>query len=141
LNNSLKINRIVKQLTQTLRNPTGFATFLFGKKCVPLLSKTKYQGYEICRCKERYSIKMEKEDYELSVHLLEKIAKGKVELENVETTLSTPDKIVEVEEDEVHFFKKILNFGSRCFKVVFNPTKKLVVTAYFDRKMTKNNCK
>jgi len=84
---------------------------------------------------------MDKNEYKLSLHLQEKITKGKVEQEHVEATLHNPDKIIEIEEDEVHFFKKIIDFGSRCFKVVFNPLKKLVVTAYFDRKMTKNDCK
>ncbi len=84
---------------------------------------------------------MGKNEYELSKHLQEKIEKGKVVREHVDETISNPDKFVELEEEEQHFFKKIVNFGSRCFKVVFNPLKRLVITAYFDRKMTKNDCK
>jgi hypothetical protein len=83
---------------------------------------------------------MENKEYELSLHLLEKIAKGTVERQHIEETLSNANKFVEVEDDEVHFFKRIISFGNRCFKVVFNPLKKLVVTAYFDRKMTKKAC-
>ncbi len=31
----------------------------------------------------------------------------------------------------MHFFKKIVEFAGRCLKVIFNPIKKIVVTAYF----------
>jgi hypothetical protein len=64
---------------------------------------------------------MDKNDYKLSLHLQEKITKSKIEKQHVEITLSNPNKIIEIEQDEVHFFKKIIDFGSRCFKVVFNP--------------------
>jgi len=84
---------------------------------------------------------MPNNDYQYSKHLDEKINKGDVNKEYVEETLKNPDKIVNIKENEIHFFKKIINFGNRCFKVVINPIKKLVVTAYFDRNMTKNGCK
>ena len=84
---------------------------------------------------------MEKDEYKFSIHLRKKIATGKVNVVYVEETVNAPDKVVEVEDDEMHLFKKILRFGNRCFKVVVNPLKKLIVTAYFDRKMTKNGCK
>ena len=80
-------------------------------------------------------------DYQYSKHLDEKIVKGDVKKEHVSETLENPDKIVNVKDNETHFFKKIISFGNRCFKVVINPLKKLVVTAYFDRNMTKNGCK
>ncbi len=83
---------------------------------------------------------MKRDEYEYSLHLKEKIAKGKVNEKYVDETLASPDKTVDIDEDEVHFFKKILSFGSRCFKVVLNPLRKLVVTAYFDRNMTKKGC-
>ena len=83
---------------------------------------------------------MNTKDYKLSKHLEEKITKGNVNEEYVSTTLNSPDAIIEVEDDEVHLFKKIINFGNRCFKVVVNPLRKLVVTAYFDRKLTKQGC-
>jgi len=84
---------------------------------------------------------MPNNDYQYSKHLDEKINKGDVNKEYVEETLETPDKIVTIKENEIHFFKEIISFGNRCFKVVINPLKKLVVTAYFDRNMTKNGCK
>lgn len=59
----------------------------------------------------------------------------------IEDTIEHPDTTEEIEEDETHFFKKILQAAGRCLKVVFNPLSSIVITAHFDRKRTKNNKK
>jgi len=41
----------------------------------------------------------------------------------------------------VHYYKKIKDMDDRCLKVVFNPVNRKIVTAHFDRKMTKKGCK
>ena len=82
-----------------------------------------------------------KDELFFSKHIRERIKERNLDEKWIVDTVNLPDKKVVKSENEVHFFKKIAGFAGKCLKVVFNPLKKLVVTAYFDRKMTKNNCK
>jgi len=57
------------------------------------------------------------------------------------STIDDPSGRVIVSEEEVHYFSTIRKNEERCLKVVVNPVKYLVVTAYFDRKMRKKGCR
>jgi hypothetical protein len=48
---------------------------------------------------------------------------------------------IDIAEDEVHIYGIVHESNDRCLKVVVNPLKNLVITAYFDRKMKKKGCK
>lgn len=84
---------------------------------------------------------MSKEEINFSKHVEKRIKERKLEKQWIIDTVNSPDKTVEKSDEEVHFFKKIVKFAGKCLKVVYNPIKKLVVTAHFDRKMTKKRCK
>ncbi|RLD58780.1 MAG: hypothetical protein DRJ05_07460 [Bacteroidetes bacterium] len=75
-----------------------------------------------------------------SKHIQQRIKDRNLDKQWILNAIESPDKTVLRTVEEVYYFKKIADFAGRCLKVVFNPTKNLVVTAYFDRKMTKNNC-
>ena len=79
--------------------------------------------------------------FKFSKHIQQRIEERNLNKQWIINTVNSPDKTVIKSEEEVYFFKKIIEFKGRCLKVVFNSIKKLVITAHFDRKMTKNNCK
>lgn len=85
-------------------------------------------------------MKMQSE-YKFSKHLQERIEERKIKEKWIYDTISNPDRNIKIEDDEHHYFKKIVDFANRCLKVIVNPINKIVVTAFFDRKMTKNDCK
>lgn len=78
--------------------------------------------------------------YEYSIHSKERIKKRNIQENWVLDTIGNYDYKVEVSYDEIHYFKKIEDKEHRCLKVVVNPATKRIVTAYFDRKMTKRGC-
>ena len=80
-------------------------------------------------------------DYKFSKHFEDRIKERKLQKDWILETIKNPDKIEEISEKEIHFLKKIVEFGERCLKVIANPINKVIITAFFDRKMTKNNCK
>jgi hypothetical protein len=80
-------------------------------------------------------------DINFSKHVKKRIEERDLEEDWIVDTINSPDKTVIKSDEEVHFFKQIVDFAGRCLKVVFNPIKKLVVTAHFERKMTKKGCK
>ena len=84
---------------------------------------------------------MNDDEFGFSKHFEKRMEERNLDKQWIIDTVKSPDKTVEKSEIEIHFFKKISQFAGKCLKVVFNPIKKLVVTAYLDRKMTKNNCK
>lgn len=84
---------------------------------------------------------MDVKNLNYSKHVEQRIEERNIKNEWIVETIKSPDKKVEKSEDEVHFFKKIFDLAGKCLKVVVNPIKNLVVTAHFDRKMTKNDCK
>lgn len=79
--------------------------------------------------------------FKFSKHIQQRIEERNLNKQWIINTVNSPDKIIVKSEEEVYFFKKIVEFDGRCLKVVFNQIKKLIVTAHSDRKMTKNNCK
>ncbi len=84
---------------------------------------------------------MSENDFNFSKHLKERIRERNLDKAWIVGTIKSPDKTVLKSKEETHFFRKIVEFSGKCLKVVFNPIKKLVVTAHFDRKMTKKSCK
>lgn len=76
-------------------------------------------------------------NYLFSNHLIERIKKRNLLESWVIDTVENYDYKVEISEIEVHYFKRIKNNGDKCLKVVLNPISNKIVTAYFDRKMTK----
>jgi len=52
-----------------------------------------------------------------------------------------PDNTVFKSDNEIPYFKNFIKLVGKFLKVVFNPFKKLVVTAHFDEKMTKSDKK
>jgi hypothetical protein len=79
-------------------------------------------------------------DYVLSNHLIERIKKRNLLDSLVIETVESYDYKVEISETEVHYFKRIESSGDKYLKVVLNPISNKIVTAYFDRKMTKRGC-
>jgi hypothetical protein len=84
---------------------------------------------------------MSNDELNFSKHVEKRIEERDLDEQWIVDTVKAPDKTVEKSDKEIHFFKKIAEFAGRCLKVVFNPIKKLVVTAHFDREMTKKDCK
>jgi len=50
-------------------------------------------------------------------------------------TVESPDKTDFIAADEWHFYRNDERFNNKWLKVVVNPEAKIVITAYFDRKM------
>ena len=80
------------------------------------------------------------QQYEYSIHFKERIKKRNIQETWVLDTISNYDYKMEVSYDEIHYFKKIQDNEYRCLKVVVNPVINRIVTAYFDRRMTKRGC-
>ncbi len=79
--------------------------------------------------------------YFFSNHLIERIKKRTLLESWVIVAVENYDQKVEISETEVHYFKRIKNNVDKCLKVVVNPITNKIVTAYFDRKMTKRGYK
>ncbi len=82
---------------------------------------------------------MTEEEIKYSKHLEQRIAERQLEKQWIVETVLKPDTTIVKAENEVHYFKKFIKLAGKFLKVVFNPIKKLVVTAHFDEKMTKSN--
>ena len=80
---------------------------------------------------------MEYDNIRFSNHAKQRLEERNIKEQWVIDTLQNPDAKEIKSENEVHFFKQIFEFAKRYLKVVFNPMKNLVVTAYFDRSKTK----
>jgi hypothetical protein len=74
-----------------------------------------------------------------SKHVEKRIEERQLDKQWIEDTILNPDLIIEKAENEIHYFKKFIKFANKILKVVFNPVKKMVITAHFDEKMTKLN--
>ncbi len=74
--------------------------------------------------------------FDLSVHLLDSLKqeRSNIKIECIEHAISNPDFKKEVSDDEIKLWKKIPEFGNRFLRVVINPKKKKIVTAFFDRR-------
>ena len=79
--------------------------------------------------------------FNLSIHARDVMAARKIVEEWVYSTIDNPTSMINVNEQEIHYFSTIRENEGRCLKVVVNPLKHLIVTAYFDRKMKKRGCK
>jgi hypothetical protein len=76
------------------------------------------------------------QDYVLSSHCKEILVERNIKEIWVEVTVNNPQKKEEQEDDTVHYFKRISEYGNRVLHAVVNPYKspKVIVTAFFDRK-------
>ena len=81
-----------------------------------------------------------KNNYKYSIHLQKRIKQRNIEEQWIIDTLENPDNKEKISSIEEHFSKKIIKFAGRCLKVIVNPSSKIIITAFFDRKMTKKNC-
>ena len=81
------------------------------------------------------------DDYILSEHAKEVIKVRDIKKEWLERTLEFPSLIVNVAENETHYFASITEKENRCLKVVINPLTRKVITVYFDRNMRKRGCR
>ena len=70
-------------------------------------------------------------------HSLEQIVEREIDKSWVEDTLSNPDDIIEIDENEVHFKKKIIDYNNRYLRVIVNPKKEpiTIITLFFDRRL------
>ncbi|MFN8257098.1 MAG: DUF4258 domain-containing protein [Bacteroidales bacterium] len=82
---------------------------------------------------------MNEDEIKFSKHVEQRIEERNLNKNWIIDTIKSPDKTVEKSEKEVHYFKIIVEYSGKILKVVFNPVKKLVVTAHFDRNMNKNS--
>jgi len=79
--------------------------------------------------------------FKLSNHAEDVILSRNISERWVRSTIENPSARVKINEEEIHYFSTIHEYGNRCLKVVVNPTKYLIVTTYFDRKKKKEGCK
>lgn len=76
-------------------------------------------------------------EYIYQKHSLEQIVEREIDKSWVEDTLSNPDDIIEIDENEVHFIKKIIDYNNRYLRVIVNPKKEpiTIITLFFDRRL------
>ena len=77
----------------------------------------------------------------LSAHAETVMLKRNIPKEWIFRTILVSSAVIEIDNNETHYFLNIKEYDNRCLKVVINPIKLLVVTAYFDRKAQKKGCK
>jgi aminoglycoside phosphotransferase len=79
--------------------------------------------------------------YTFSKHAKSMIQERKIRLEWIHHTLDMPDFIETRSDGNQHYFKKIIDFGSRYLHIVINdsvnPNK--IVTLFFDRGVKEEN--
>lgn len=80
-------------------------------------------------------------DLIFSMHLCERMEQRGLKKSWILETIEKPDLEMLVANDEIHYFKKDNSFFDKWLKVVVNPEKKLIVTAYFDRDRAKKEQK
>ncbi len=78
--------------------------------------------------------------FNVSIHAQDVMAARDILEEWVQSAVDDPSTKIDINKQEVHCFITITEHDSRCLKVVVNPIKRLVITAYFDRKMKKKGC-
>ena len=79
--------------------------------------------------------------FKLSNHAKDVMISRNISEEWGRSTIENPSAQVKIDEDEMHYFSIIHEYGNRCLKVVVNPANWLIVTTYFDRKKQKKGCK
>lgn len=80
-------------------------------------------------------------DLIFSMHLCERMEQRGLKKSWILETIEKPDLEMLVANDEIHYFKKDNSFFDKWLKVVVNPEKELIVTAYFDRDRAKKEQK
>lgn len=71
-----------------------------------------------------------------SKHLLnDKLLRPELHLtqERIDSALTEPEHVVEKNDIERHYLKRIPDFDHRWLRVIVNPKKQLIITAFFDR--------
>ncbi len=81
---------------------------------------------------------MSENELNFSNHVLQRIEERKLEKQWITDAVASADKTIIKSDKEVVYFKKIADCENRTLKVVVNPISRLIVTAHFDRKETKN---
>ncbi len=73
--------------------------------------------------------------YNFSKHLIKllELRRKEIKMEWIIQTLEEPDFKEVYSDEEVRLWRKIEAFGNRYLRVVINPKKRLVITAFFDR--------
>ena len=79
--------------------------------------------------------------FNLSIHARDVMLARNIVEKWIYSTIENPSSTININEQEIHYFSTIRENEARCLKVVVNPLKHLIVTAYFDRKMQKRGCK
>ncbi len=79
--------------------------------------------------------------FDLSAHAKEMMVSRSILKNWIKATVEEPSVIIYIDECEAHYFRTIKENQNRCLKIVVNPTKSLIVTAFFDRKMRKKGCR
>lgn len=72
-----------------------------------------------------------------SSHLKMRLDQRSINTEWIYSTIENPDITENIADDEMRFFKKIIEHNNQYLKVVYNPLSNIIVTAHFDRKITK----
>ncbi len=74
-------------------------------------------------------------EYKLSKHLLQtlKLRRKEIKVEWIMQTIKEPDFKEIISKEEIRLWKKIKDFENKYLRVVINPKKQLVITAFFDR--------
>ncbi|RUM48654.1 MAG: hypothetical protein DSY47_05080 [Hydrogenothermus sp.] len=70
---------------------------------------------------------------ELSKHAIKRIEERKLKYQWILETIENPDKVDYISDTEVRYFKKIKSADNKVLKVVVNPERNIIITAYFDR--------
>jgi len=82
-------------------------------------------------------------DFELTDHAKDVLAERKISEEWVWKTLNEPEKKETGNDNNLHYFRKIPEYGFRILHVVVNPETlpKEIITIFFDRREIKNEIK
>ena len=80
-------------------------------------------------------------EFELSIHAKDVMVSRCILEEWIRSTIENPSAQIKIDEYEIHYFGTIHEYGDRCLKVVVNPIKYLIITAYFDRKKKRKGCR
>jgi hypothetical protein len=78
-----------------------------------------------------------KQDYKLSNHAIKMCKLRGINDSWVYNAVLNPDYRYEIDDEEVYYYKLFEDINSKFLKVVVNPLKNLIITAYFDRTFSK----
>ncbi len=77
--------------------------------------------------------------YKVSKHLEEYLREERsyIKHEWIERAISDPDFVKNISSEELRLWKQIPEFGNKFLRVVINPKRRIIVTAFFDRRFGK----